>query len=846
MSDRWQQISILFEGALELPVSEREDWLLASCDDENLRHEVRQMLGAHAIESSPLDAPAHEFAAKLLVDAESNSSLDMTQLVGNYRLVSEIGSGGMGRVFLGERADGEFEQRVAVKILKSGLSASHLKRRFLAERQILATLQHPNIAGIWDGGVTESGAPYFAMEFVQGVTITSFCTDNRLPIAQRLRLFLDVCGAVAHAHQRLVVHRDLKPSNILVTEAGEVKLLDFGIAKVLETDLVPGEKSQTLTGLHLMTPEYASPEQVRGDPISISSDVYQMGLLLFELLTESRPYELKSHSLTGIAHAVLESTPPRPSSVVKMSGDLDAIVLKALRKEPEARYPSVDHLAADVERYLDGRPVTAHKGSTGYRFKKFVSRYRWAAAALVGFIVLLITYAATITVQEAETARQRDRAEQYAAFLTDLFSSPDPMAGQASVDQPDITVQEFLGQAVERLRAELDRDPGMQMELLQTIGSVYESLGVNDAAHSVYLEALVLSKQVFGLESPESVEILQRIAWTTNDVAVADSLYRLQLEIGGRLEVTPGELVGGSLVGYGSYHHIRGSLVKADSLLSLATSIVFLDEEGRERMPPGAPLFRGKVAISMGQLELGDSLLQIAYETKVAEMGENHPTTLIALMSLAVVAEQRGDLGRAEGLKRQILEIYRTRLGDEHPYTIAALNNLAIVLDKRHEYAEAERLMRRALELAIKVHGEENIESIGAMQNVGAFLLRQGKLEEAEPYFLEAHDLFMRQVPDHHRAAFPLLSLTELYIRKRSYAQAERTARQAREHMIKTLPSGHPLAAVCQGRRAVALRGLGRLAEAESDLSEALDILDVAPGYAGQADQIRIWLAEIE
>ena len=845
MSDRWERLTTLFETALEKADDDRDEWLAHECDDPNLLKEVRDMVDAHHGDSKILDQPAQVYAVDLIQDGAAAGSIDEIS-IGRYRLIEEIGSGGMGKVYLGERADGQFEQRVAIKILRSVLSAGHLERRFLAERQILASLDHPNVASILDGGVTDSGAPYFVMEYVEGTPITTYCSEGGLSINSRLELFIDACGAVAHAHQRLVVHRDLKPSNILVSSGGRVKLLDFGIAKVLESDIIPGDELHTITGLHLMTPEYASPEQVRGDPISIASDVYQLGILLYELLTEQRPYELKSHSLTEISRTVLEVEPPRPSTVAKLSSDLDAITMKALRKEPSARYPSVDHLAADIRRYLEGRPVSAHRGSTAYRLRKFVHRYRWAVAAAAVFLVTLGGYIVAITLEQEQTARERDRAEQYADFVTQLFASPDPMASSATIDQRDITVQEFLEKATERLRFELEDEPELQRELLITVGNVYDNLGVPEKARPLFKDALVLSDELYGRVSSQSLQVLIRLAWTARDSREADSLYHVLLEIAKEVEPDGGPLTGKGLTQFGNHLRSIGRLEEADSVLVAAWDLANWSETEDGRVPHSPFLFGSQVQSAMGNLDRADSLIHIAYQAFLRLNDPDDPRAAIILHQMATVADGKGDIERAEPLKRDILEIWTKRLGEDHPYTISALNNLAVLLDNQGKSEEAEKLMSQVLERSRRVHGEDDQATVDAIQNMGAFLLRQGRLDEAEPYFHKTYEAYRKTLPDHHRLAFPLLSLTEIHLKKHEFAEAEKTSRAAMDHFSRTLPSAHPLSAVAQSRHGAALTGLGRYQEAEAELVDALSILDGTSGFERFLSAANEWMVELK
>ena len=363
--ERFREADALFDAALDLPPGEREAYVDRACEgDSELSTAVRRLLRAHERAEGFLATAASEMAAPLLVEALSGAA--HPERVGAYRVVREIGRGGMGAVYLAERDDGQFRQRAALKLARGGIGTDYLTRRFLEERQILASLEHPHIARLLDGGVTEDGLPWFAMEYVEGQPIDAYCDARGLTIEQRLKLFLDVCGAVQYAHRNLVIHRDLKPSNILVTSDGSLKLLDFGIARLL----APGHEVTAefpVSGVRLMTPAYASPEQIRGESVTTASDVYALGVLLYELLTGSHPFRTPGVETAELQRRVLEERPARPSAVATLSpnrvgrlrGDLDAIVLKALEKSPERRYATAEQLATDVQRHLASRPVAA-------------------------------------------------------------------------------------------------------------------------------------------------------------------------------------------------------------------------------------------------------------------------------------------------------------------------------------------------------------------------------------------------------------------------------------------------------------------------------------------------------
>lgn len=400
----WEQIKEIFSSALEIDAADRKTFVLEKCgDDTDLRNEVESWLASYAESETFIETPA--FSHHELI---GNGKPVAGRQFGNYRVIREIGHGGMGAVFLAERDDGEFTQQVAIKIIRQAIAESELINRFKRERQILATLNHPNIAKLLDGGVSDDGLPFLAMEFVEGEAITKFAEQESLNLRERLKLFLKVCSAVAFAHRNLIVHRDLKPSNILVTKDGEPKLLDFGLAKLLDENLsnVP---TQTQTAFRALTPAYASPEQIRNEPITTASDIYSLGVVLYELLTDERPFHFEGKSLDEIIKTVAENEPLLPSSNKlnrQLKGDLDNIVLMALRKEPERRYRSVEQFAEDIQRHLDGLPVLARKDSFHYRAGKFIMRHRIAAAAAVIILLTVIT-GITMTVREKRKADRR-------------------------------------------------------------------------------------------------------------------------------------------------------------------------------------------------------------------------------------------------------------------------------------------------------------------------------------------------------------------------------------------------------------------------------------------------------
>src|SRR5215510_6319587 len=533
--ERWQRIEELFRTLVNRPAAERDAHLTRACKgDEELRIEVLSLLErdtADDVIRGRIASVALAFTAKPKDDLTGES-------IGPYRVRRLIGRGGMGAVYEAERDDEQFRQQVAIKVIKRGMDTDFVRDRFLRERQILATLDHPHIARLFDGGSTTDGLPYFVMEFVAGDSITAYCRRRQLSVREKLKLFRKVCSAVQHAHQRLVIHRDLKPSNILITEDGAPKLLDFGIAKLLSPD--PSEAhTRTETALRLMTPEYASPEQARGQAVATTTDVYSLGVVLYELLTERRPHEFKTYSPAEIERAFCDTEIEEPSKVVcqmtgagarlarSIAGDLDNVTLMAMRKEPERRYQSVEQLSEDIRRYLAGMPVVARKDTFRYRAGKFVRRHKFAviAAALVAVL------AVAMTVQAARIARERDRANQEAATaqavtqsLVAMFEVADPGKARGNV----ITARELLDRGAEKVVRGLKDQPVVQAKLLDTIGQLYQSIGSYDREQPLLEEALKLRRRALGDESLDvatSLNHLGEVARLQGDYARSEPLF---------------------------------------------------------------------------------------------------------------------------------------------------------------------------------------------------------------------------------------------------------------------------------------------------------------------------------
>ena len=516
---QWEQIKTLFHRALELPREERASFLAREAVDETLRRQIETLLASHEDDPDFLEGNAVMDAAALLHDPM------IGRAVGVYRVISEIARGGMGTVYLAERTDA-FRKRVALKIVKRGMDTDEVIRRFHYERQVLASLDHPNIARILDGGATDDGLPYLVMDYVEGEAIDEYCERHELSIAERLSLFLAVCDAVAYAHRALVIHRDLKPSNIVVGANGVPVLLDFGIAKVLDPMLVGGSVASTALGMGPMTPQYASPEQILGQPTTTSSDVYSLGVILYELLTKRRLVQLDGITPESIRQ-IAEAEPPLPSTSVRaLRGDLDRIVVHALDKDPARRYSSVEQFAADIRRHQQGLPVIARPSGWAYRAGKFVLRHR-AGVAVAVMLTVIVIGASALTLQQKRVAEEQRKIATDAAHEM-VFQVADAMSRMSGPTEARLRLLARAAAIFDRLKARQDADRDLDVQIAETnraMAAAYFNLGDASRAHQrIRVAERVLTPHVCASDARTS----ELSTYGTVEMLLGDVLIALQ------------------------------------------------------------------------------------------------------------------------------------------------------------------------------------------------------------------------------------------------------------------------------------------------------------------------------
>lgn len=843
-AERWARVEALFAEALERPQGERSAWLAEACgDDETLRGEVESLLEASASGLTDRLSVVGRVADELMA---ATGSTAVGERLGAYRLEEQIGRGGMGVVYRGSRADGAFEQTVAVKVLPGAMFSPERRDRFANERRILAGLEHPNIARLLDGGTTPEGVPYVIMEYVDGVPLDVHVREGELELEDRIWLFLQVCDAVGYAHRQLVVHRDLKPSNILVTGDGTPKLLDFGIAKLTGVDPEGG----TATRTRLMTPRYASPEQLLGQPLGTPTDVYSLGLVLYEVLAGEHPRAPKrepgagerdgeGRSSTGEAsgptaliHAVLEGEPPAPSSVsgdTRLRGDLDTVVLKALRREPEERYDSVRALADDLERYLTGRPITARPPALAYRARKFVARNRGAVAAAAVALLLLLAQAGLFA---SRLARERDAAQREAEraaltldFLTDLLGGADPFVSAS----PDMSALDLLAQGTTGLEddPELADEPAVRAGILTAVGNVYEKLGASDSARALFQRSLAVREAAFGpasLETARGLSELGGLLTAMNELDEARTVLRRALEIR-KADLAPNHPdVAVDLGQLASLEKRAGHFELADSLFREAVAVFEDPVEPRDPLEATLRSNHGLLLLALDRPEDAEAALREALAMRRELYGDRHPEVAVVTGHLATVHEVVGRYATADSTYRALLDWGPDVLGEDSSWITTWLNNHAVVLKELGRTEEALEIQQEVLRRRRAEEGPEGSGVAQALNNLANLYTDAGRLGDAEAALGDALDL-NRAIfgDDHPGVATNLNNLATLAWRRGDFRRAAELQEQVLDMDRRQLGEDHEYVAgdlTALGR--YLLYG-GEVAAAEDPLRAGMD-----------------------
>jgi eukaryotic-like serine/threonine-protein kinase len=809
--DRWNRAGAIFLQACDIDPEERHAFVKTECKgDRDLETLIMELLAADDSGTTYLDAVPE---IPSVIPSEADEYTVKNDRIGPYKIIRELGRGGMGVVYLVERADRQFNRQMALKLVRKGMDTDEIIQRFQYERQILASLEHPNIARLHDGGVAGDGRPWFAMEYVEGEPISTFCDNRRLSVSKRIELFKTVCRGVQYAHQHLIVHRDLKPSNILVTAGGEVRLLDFGIAKLLQKTDDP-DHPVTRPMMRFITSAYASPEQKRGGPLSTASDVYSLGVIMYELLTGSLPAQ---HMPEFSDQDSLPKPPGRQIAATTredvfinrgttrgglqrlLKNDLNAITVTALHPDPQFRYQSAEQLLLDLERFTGGRPVKARPPSKTYRFRKFIVRNRVAAGSGMLIMLLTLIFALFTWMQARETIRERDKAEQVSEFLEEMLSAADPAFGTDRADT--LRIKDFVTKSTQRVRQDLAGQPAVQAKMLNILGNVHQKLGMYEESQTLLDEALNLRTNLFGdrhAETAESKNDLGVVLGLRGDTDAAEAMIRDALNVRRSHFGTDHETVANSLTDLANLVHAGGNYDEAEHLYRQALNINRNVHGEYHRKTATSLLNLATIMQRKGNLKEGENLHREAMVMLISLFGDDHLLVASAANNLGVLLMNRGAPEEARHFVQQAYTIRRTVYGDIHPEVLTSMNNLASLHLDLGEFDKAGTLYRESLVVARKLHGEHSIEVVTALNNLAALLWKTEAFDEA------------------------------ISMNRDAVAVAE-----------QALGSGHPAVGIISGNLASKLRERGAVSEALSLYTSSLALLSgtLPPDHPSTARQ---------
>jgi serine/threonine-protein kinase len=836
-SVRWERIQNLFHDAACLPSPEQHSFLIAACgDDTALLAHVQGMLEEDARSSSLLDRGLAQAAHEALGGtAQSFSTL---KEFGPYRIKEPLGEGGMGVVYLAERRD--LGSLVAIKLLRDAWLSPARRERFTAEQRTLAQLNHPSIARLYDADTLGDGTPWFVMEYVEGVPLTEYCKQHKSSIEQRLQLLRSVCEAVQYAHSHAVIHRDLKPSNILVKNDAGVRLLDFGIAKQMETLDAPVD--QTRTGLRLMTPAYAAPEQIRGDAVGVHTDVYSLGVILYELLAGVLPFDFSKRTPGEAEAIILQQNPEKPSVAAQRAGqasdtaltagkaawaDLDVLCLTAMHKDPARRYRSVEAFIRDIDHYLKAEPLEARPDSLRYRLGKFVLRNRRAVvvAAMVVAVIAGMGIFFTVRLAKARNAALAEaaRTQRIQHFMMNLFQGGDAAAGPADA----LRVSTLLDRGVQEAQS-LNNDPKVQAELYQNLGDIYEKLGKFDRADPLLTSALEQRKKLFGPDSPEVAESMVALGLLRDSQAKlddAEKLVRQGLDIDQRRLPPNHPAIAKATATLGKVLGDRGQFDQAIQVLDTAVKLQSASGTATPDLANSLSSLADAHYLD-GHFKIADSLYRRVLDMHRQLYGDRHPLVADDLGDLGSVQQDLGYYTEAEKFFRQSLDIDESYYGKDSPITATGLNTLGRSLLFQNRFTDATDLLQQALAIRERVYGPVHPSVASTLNELGGTALHTEHYDEAEKLFRRMGDIYRQIYGEHHYlVALADSQLGSLYNAEKEYARAEPMFRDAVRLYSETLSPDHLNTGIARIKLGRTLLRENRFAEAEVETLAGYNIL---------------------
>jgi serine/threonine-protein kinase len=803
----WEKVNTIIDDALDLePGDERKNFIRQQCDSHLLQEEVLGFLQSieesggwwEKLKESNLVLSENITNENRSLQNSTNSvpnlgkpNTDLPQKIGSYFIKEIIARGGMGEVYLAERINEDFHKKVALKIIRNEITSHEQAARFERERMILSSLNHPNIGQLLDGGISDDGRSYFVMEYVDGMPITTFCQQNSCDLQNILKLFRQLCEAVQYAHSNFIVHRDLKPDNLFVTPQGNIKVLDFGIAKILNDDVSANQLEKTSSGRQILTYKYAAPEQLTSDPITTATDVYSLGILLFELLTGRHPFRFKEKSYTEIEHAIRNEVPPVPAQTDADSenlsdSELDSIVLKALNKNPADRYQSAQHMLDDIIRYQENKPVLARDGKTLYRSFKFLKRnsvpFLSAAAIVLSGFLFLYFYTSEIKTEREIAQWQAQKAEQATAILIDLFEANQPGQTEAG----NFTVNSLL-ELGESKANNLEGFPELKGTMYSVIGQIYRNIGEFGKADHLLNASVDVFTNHYGdthIETINAKDHYGLLLINRGEFDRADSILTHNLQI--------------------RRQHF------SDNPVALAQSLNYLALANRRK----------------GNFNEAERLYRQSYELRSDNLGAEHPLTLESLSSLTVTLHNKGRYDQAESLYRDLIEKRRRVLGPNHPDYATNLSSLGALLMNIGEYDEANSFLTQALEIRSAQLGEDHPVVAITLNNLGMLNKDIGRFQESERYFKRALEIREAALGENHvNTAITYFCLADLMLKKKEHNTALTYLQNGQAIFRNNLPEDHSFVVRSDLRLGSIYADMNELAKADSIMPGAYETL---------------------
>jgi eukaryotic-like serine/threonine-protein kinase len=839
-STRWQRVQDLFHDASELAPPDQQAFLKSRCsDDPTLIEEVAILLEEDARGGSLLDNGVARVAYEMF--EESRDGSPPHKQFGPYRILKTLGEGGMGIVYLAERED--LGSKVAIKILRDAWLSPARRSLFAAEQRTLAQLTHPSIARLYDANASPDGSPFFVMEYVEGVPLTVYCEQHKCSMEERLKIFRAVCDAVLYAHQHAVIHRDLKPSNVLVKDDGTVRLLDFGISKHLENTGDPA--NYTMTGFRMMTPAYAAPEQIRGEQVGIQSDVYSLGVILYELLAGRVPFDLTGQSPAQAQAILTEREPDKPSAVAERLAqtperkalvaaasksawaDLNVLCLTAMHKDAQRRYQSVDALIRDIDHYLKAEPLDAQADTVGYRLRKFVTRNREEvlAASVMALIVLglVIFFTVRLAIARNEALAEAARAQRIEKFMTNLFQGGDASAGPAD----NLRVVTLLDRGVQEAQS-LRTEPGVQAQLYETLGTMYQKLGKLDQADSLLNLALKERKIVYGDDSPEVAETLVTLGLLRDDQAQlpeAERLVRVGLAMSKRRLLPNHPSIAKATASLGKVLEDRGSYDEA--IKTLEQAVQLQSTKGPTTPELATTLYElANTHFYAGHYDTSQSINERLLPLCREIYGERHPRVADVLVNLGAIKFDLGHYAEAEKFDRQALDIVEGWYGKDNPETASDLTLVGRSLVFQGRLDEAIEPLQRSLAINERVYGKVNPTVASALNELGNAASKKGDYDAAEQYFTRMIDIYRQVYGDHHYlVAVATSNLGSVYMGRQDWPKAEQIFRQAVSLFTETQSATHVNTGIARIKLGRTLVRQHRYSEAAAETQAGYDIL---------------------